>query len=424
MSTTSRIHIVAGGTSYHVRPHLALSAPAFGGAGRAIERALSRRGRTASLHLTAMAGGPRDLDTNEDVARLVGTLIRDPATRVLFMPVALCDFTASVLEGGAATPSGKAEPRLRTREGAQTLSLTPAPKVIREIRRERKDVFLVGFKTTAGATETEQLAAGLTLLKTASCNLVLANDVHTRLQMIVTPEQATYHATTDRELALDNLVDMALLRADLTFTRSTVVPGDPVPWSSDLVPRTLRTVVDYCVSRGAYKPFLGATVGHFAVKIGEGRFLTSRRKTDFNRLSEVGLVLVEARGDREVIAHGSRPSVGGQSQRIIFAEHPGLDCIVHFHCPLKPGSDVPVRSQRPFECGSHECGKNTSHGLRGFGPLSAVMLDQHGPNIVFSREADPAQIIRFIEENFDLAGTTAGFPLPVSGPERSHVDIS
>jgi len=371
-----------------------------------------------------MAGGSRELDTNDDVARLVGTLVRDPATRMIFMPVALCDFTASVLLEGVATPSGKNEPRLRTAEGGQTLLLQPAPKVIREIRKERKDVFLVGVKTTAGATEAEQLAAGLTLLKTASCNLVLANDLHTRLQMIVTPEQASYHVTTDRALALDNLVDMALLRGDLTFTRSTVVPGDPVPWSSNLVPRTLRTVVDHCVARGAYKPFLGATVGHFAVKIGEGQFLTSRRKTDFNRLAETGLVLVEARGDREVIAHGSRPSVGGQSQRIIFAEHPGLDCIVHFHCPPKPGSEVPVRSQRPFECGSHECGKNTIQGLRSFGLLAAVMLDRHGPNIVFSREADPGQIIQFIEENFDLAGTTAGFPLPVSGPEGAHAAIS
>lgn len=177
------------------------------------------------------------------------------------------------------------------------------------------------------------------------------------------------------------------------------------------MPEALRRVVDHCIARGAYKPFLGATVGHFAVKLGDGRFLTSRRKTDFNRLHEVGLVLVEARGESEVVAHGSRPSVGGQSQRIVFAEHPGLDCIVHFHCPLRDGSPVPVRSQRPFECGSHECGKNTSDGLRPFGDAWAVMLDRHGPNVVFSRDADPERVIRFIEESFDLAGTTAGFPL-------------
>jgi hypothetical protein len=404
-------HVIAGGTHFHVRPHLALAAPAYGATGRTLIHELETRGRPAALHLTTMAGGPGDLDTNADVARLVEALVADPATRLLFMPVALCDFTASVLEGGERTPSGNGAPRLRTSLGRQVLELTPAPKVIGTVRRERKDIFLVGFKTTAGAAPAEQLAAGLRLLKQSSCNLVLANDVHTRLNMVVTPEQASYHVTEDRRAALAGLVEMALLRSELHFTRSTVIPGEPVPWSSELVPDALRRVVDHCVARGAYKPFLGATVGHFAVKLGDGRFLTSRRRTDFNRLHEVGLVLVEARGDSEVVAHGSSPSVGGQSQRIIFAEHPGLDCIVHFHCPLRPGSSVPVRSQRPFECGSHECGKNTSDGLRPFGDAWAVMLDRHGPNVVFSRSADPERVIRFIEESFDLTGTTAGFPL-------------
>jgi hypothetical protein len=408
---TPTAHIIAGGTHFHVRPHLALSAPAYGETGRAIARELEARGQPAALHLTRMAGGAADLDTVDDVAALVARIVQNPMARMLFMPVALCDFTASVLEDGAPTPSGKEAPRLRTSDGPKVALLTPAQKVILSVRRERKDIFLIGFKATSGASPAEQLAAGLTLLKTASCNLVLANDLRARRSMIVTPEQASYHVTEDRREALHNLVDMALLRSKLTFTRSRVVPGDAVPWSSELVPSTLRRVVDHCIARGAYKPFLGVTVGHFAVKLGDGRFLTSRRKTDFNRLREVGLVMVEARGDHEVIAYGSRPSVGGQSQRIIFAEHPGADCIVHFHCPLRPGSRVPLRSQRAFECGSHECGKNTSDGLASFGDVRAVMLDRHGPNIVFSRHADPDRVIRFIEENFDLAGTTAGFPL-------------
>ena len=417
-------HILAGGTHHHVRPHLALAAPAYGGTGRRLVELLASHDRASTLHLTTMAGGPRDLDTNDDVARLLGALTADPATRLIFMPVALCDFEGAVLDEGEPTLSGKGEPRLQTSEGARLLRLVPAPKVIRAVRRERKDIFLVGFKTTAGAAEAEQFAQGLRLLKTASCNLVLANDLHTRVNMVITPEQASYHVTRDRQLALSGLVDMALLRSSLTFTRSTVVPGEAVPWASPLVPEVLRKVVDHCIRRGAYKPFLGATVGHFAVKVDEGRFLSSRRKTDFNRLSETGLVLVESSSEHAVIAHGSRPSVGGQSQRIIFAEHPGLDCIVHFHCPLRPGSRVPLRFQRPYECGSHECGKNTSQGLSPFGEIEAVMLDQHGPNIVFSRSADPERVIRFIEENFDLEGSTAGFPLPRATAEPAHAHLS
>src|SRR5262245_16473204 len=163
-------HIIAGGTHYHVRPHLSLAAPAYGATGRKLLEALSRAGRAAELHLTTMAGGPRDLDTNEDVARLVARLVADARTRLLFMPVALCDFTGAVLDGGVATPSGKGEPRLKTKEGAKMLALTPAPKVISAVRRERKDIFLVGWKTTAGAQEAEQFTAALSLLKTASCN--------------------------------------------------------------------------------------------------------------------------------------------------------------------------------------------------------------------------------------------------------------
>lgn len=418
MSTPSA-HILAGGTHYPLRPHLSLSAPAYGGTGRRLHALLAARGRDAALHLTTMAGGSRELDTNEDVARLVDALAADPQTRLVFMPVALCDFEGSVLDGDRPTPSGRAEPRLETREGPKIVRLTPAPKLISALRRTRKDIFLVGFKTTAGASKAEQFEKGLHLLKTASCNLVLANDLHTRLNMVITPEQASYHITRERDLALAGLVDMALLRSALTFTRSTIVPGEHVPWSSPLVPEVLRRVVNHCIARGAYKPFLGATVGHFAVKIGEGRFLTSRRKTNFNQLDEVGLVLVESRSDNEVIAHGSRPSVGGQSQRIIFAEHPGLDCIVHFHCPLRPGVELPVRSQRPYECGSHECGKNTSDGLAPFDGFHAVMLDQHGPNIVFSRSADAEKILRFIDESFDLDRSTAGFPLPREAPSTT-----
>lgn len=424
---------------FHVRPHLALCAPAYGGTARAIDGILLGlraqepervNGLVIDMHLTRMAGGSSLLDTNEDVAERVDQVVADPDSRIVFMSAALCDFEGAVIGPiGAAdqvkgiarklTPSGKDRPRLKTRgQPWYDLRLTPAEKLIGRIRAKRKDVFLVGFKTTAGASEDEQFEAGLGLLKDASCNLVLANDVHTGLNMIVTPEQARYHVTKDRFGVLRQLVDMSLLRSNLHFTRSTVVPGEAVPWDDAQVPATLRKVVDHCIRRGAYKPFRGNTVGHFAAKIGDDEFLTSMRKTDFNELAETGMVRVEARGDDEVVAHGFKPSVGGQSQRIIFREHPDADCIVHFHCPLKNiGHDgrrnvlMSVREQRPFECGSHECGQNTSDGLDlytgYYEGIRAVMLEKHGPNIVFHRSMDPDRVIEFIEECFDLERSTS-----------------
>lgn len=404
------IHVIGGGTVFHVRPHLALAAPAYGGTARRLAELLHqhRLGQTldVALHLTRMADSGRgDLETNDDVAHLLARLTADPATKAIFLPAALCDWEGSI-DGQA----GKDAPRLQSRaQDRVSLDLVPAAKVVGAIRHQRKDIFAVAWKATTGLSPEEQYLAGLNLLKEASVNLVFANDLHTRLHMVITPEEAKYAVTTDREAALRELVDISLHRCQLTFTRSTVVAGEPVPWDSPLVPGALRAVVDHCIARGAYKPFRGATVGHFACKLDERTFLTSIRKSNFNDLGKTGLVKVVTDGEDSVIAYGARPSVGGQSQRIVFHDHADYDCIVHFHCPKKAGSDVPEVSQREYECGSHQCGENTSKGLQRYGRLSAVYLQEHGPNVVFHRSIDPAEVIRFIEDNFDLEAKTGGY---------------
>lgn len=471
--TRDQIFVIGGGTFFHVRPHLALAAPAFGNTVYDITHAIIERAEfdgEVHLYTTKMAGDsfealqsfecdhgsyshketrpvefPEDdprhsdeycpgLETNDDVLKLVMDIVNNPRAKILFLPAALCDFQGFVLgppelseEDGVKvtrrerTPSGKSQPRLKSSE-EQLLRLEPAPKVIRRIRKERKDLFLVAFKTTAGASQDEQFEAGLKLMKESSANLVLANDLHTRINMIITPEQARYAVGTDRDEAILTLVNMALSRSEGTFTRSTVVEGDSIDWNSEEVPASLRAVVNHCIERGAYRPFMGKTVGHFAVKASDGVFYTSKRGVNFNELDKVGMVKVTTVGDHEVVAHGAKPSVGGQSQRIIFTEHPDVDCIVHFHCPLKPGVEIPVQEQWPHECGSHECGKNASDGLEEFEVggykhnvsklvgrtyVKAVMLDRHGPNIVFNRDIDPKLVIEFIEQNFDLTKQTS-----------------
>lgn len=169
----------------------------------------------------------------------------------------------------------------------------------------------------------------------------------------------------------------------------------------------MRVAINHCIKAGAYKPFNGSTVGHFAVKVNKTDFITSKRKVDFNQLNEVGMVLCRSESSDSVVAYGAKPSVGGQSQRIIFNEHPELDCIVHFHCPPKPEAKLSVRNQFPYECGSHECGKNTSEGLRQEDEdIMCVYLDNHGPNIVFNRNVHPQKVIDFIDKNFDLTKST------------------
>ena len=378
-----QIAVFGGGTFSWIGSHLALAAPAYGATAKRLERICRAQCPEfdVKMHLTKMAGGA-SMETNDDVAAEVDRIVRDDVTKIIFFSAAMIDFEGE-LEGSGFT-GGKYGTRLSSSDQPCTLQLKAAEKIISRIRKDRKDLFLVGFKQTCGSTEDEQYIAGLDLCKRASCNLVLANDVKTRLNMIITPEEARYHVTKNRDEVLTGLVQMAKLRSHLTFTRSTVKAGESVPWSSDLVPEALRTVVDHCIGNGAYKPFRGATVGHFACKLNDATFLTSQRRTNFNDLAKLGLVRIETDGPDSVVAYGSKPSVGGQSQRIVFDDHKDLDCIVHFHCPKRPGSAVRTVSQREFECGSHECGRNTSAGLQKHGNLYAVHLDQHGPNIVFS----------------------------------------
>lgn len=419
-----KVHVYGGGTVTHISNHLSLSATAYGHTALALAGLAKSRFELCDteLHLTKMAGGT-SLETNESIDAHLKGVIADPLTKVIFFSCAIVDWEPvhmSVRELHDITTTdtyftfGKNVRRLQT-ENCLDLSilLRPAEKLIRQIREVRKDLFLVSFKTTCDACPQEMFEAGLRQCKKAHSNLVFVNDVVTRKQMIVTPEEAAYGEDKERGAALEELVEMAYYRSHLTFTQSTVISGDPVPWTDSRVPDSLRKVVEYCIEGNAYKPFLGATVGHFAVKISDTEFLTSIRRSDFNKLRETGLVFVRTDGPDTVIAYGAKPSVGGQSQRMIFRDHPGYDCVVHFHCPLRGDhrDDIPIRSQREVECGSHQCGQNTSDGLKQFGDLKAVYLDRHGPNIVFPRNINPQQVIDFITANFDLTQKTGGYNL-------------
>lgn len=414
-----KIHVLGGGTFSHVRSHLALSTPAFGGTARAIVDHLNNELKhqrigeeriEVVMHLTKMADPQNsNLVTNDDVAKLLDKLIEDPETRGIVFNVALTDFDGMV---GTVRP-GKYAERLQSREPRQNIMLSKADKLIGRIRKDRKDIFVVGFKTTTSKAPEDQYASGLRLLKENSLNLVLANDLTTRNNVLIAPEETQYCSTTDRNDALSLMARMMLSRMNNTFTRSTVVDGAAVPWHDVDVPQNLRKVVNHCIDKGAYKPVLGKTAGHFAVKVDETTFLTSARKTNYNDLKTVGLVKVVSTGPDHVLAYGRKPSVGGQSQRQIFSEHPEADCIVHFHCPVIPGADIPVAEQWPNECGSHECGKNTSDHLKEYDlgdghKLKVVMLDKHGPNIVYNREVPADKVINFIDRNFDLSKKTGG----------------
>lgn len=574
-----RIAILGGGTNTYISNHLALSAPAYGTTAINLYNKFQHHvdnKMEVDLYLTDMCikgrqglfAREKPLDTPEDIEVLVDKLVADPDTRVIIFNVAMVDFKPELgtlqfknQPSASFTEFGKYAQRLPSRVESLELILTPYDKIINKIRKERKDILLVGFKTTCGATKEEQFHKGLKLCKDASANIVFVNDVDkdrieslnlvnqllktyeeetstlppnmqifkqtakfinilqeaesaekealTKLRDsyqnngLVTPEESSYWYNT-RDEALDALVQMVLDRSHLHFTRSTVVDSETIPWNirqptdrferfplipNPIIPETFRVVFDWVRSQGAYKKGpTGSTVGHMGIKLGPNEFLTTKRKTDFNKMEEVGLVRVitddpdnvfgykhffksdnevevlkfiksvleytdneiidltyfsDMEGysllsnfikdvdlksfsrkelkelgyklDFKVIAFGAKPSVGGQSQRSLFEAFPDLDCIVHFHCPLKPESRklFNTTDQFSYECGSRECIQSCITGFKEYKvsethSIWAGHMNYHGPNIVFNSNINPQLVIDFISSHWDLSKKTTG----------------
>lgn len=181
---TQRIHIFGGGTVQYVRSHMALCAPAYGTTARKLHSALLAAGVPAEqvvLHLTKMADYQSSMETNEDVAARVGTLIDDPTTRAIVFNVALCDFGGQIDD----VPSGKYAPRLQSRDGDVMMRLQPAPKVLKHIKELRPDIMVVGFKTTSGDIPLRQVELAERQIAECNVDLVWANDTVTRQNLLV-----------------------------------------------------------------------------------------------------------------------------------------------------------------------------------------------------------------------------------------------
>ena len=117
----------------------------------------------------------------------------------------------------------------------------------------------------------------------------------------------------------------------------------------------------------------------------------------------MSIVTVEE-DDNFVVVGKRKASVGARSQYMLFNMNPELNCIVHTHNPLKESSDINKTHQKPFQCGSIECGLNTVNNLRSYENdlIKAVYLEKHGANIMFNSKTDPDIIIEFIKKHIEL----------------------
>jgi hypothetical protein len=228
------IYVITGGTMVHISPHFSLCAPAYGSVGVNICRRLSRKISFQKLESrygvclikTKMAGqnsksvkthleelGAASPETNQDLQTLINTLVRYAETAAIVMAAAVCDFEPVELMATGDTDMkiikfGKDQKRLHHIKSL-TLQMRPSDKIIDQIKHTRPDIFLVTFKTTAGVDENEMLSQALYNLKRSKSNLVLANDVQKRQNMVVTSEGENRTAE-NRQIAVNILCEKLL----------------------------------------------------------------------------------------------------------------------------------------------------------------------------------------------------------------------
>jgi hypothetical protein len=250
------------------------------------------------------------------------------------------------------------------------------------------------------------------MLKTNKCNLVLANDLGTMVNMVVVPEE-NYYVERNRTKALDRLVDMTKSRLKGTYNPTAFIKSRTnVPLSVETTSNTFYGIMLRCVNNGAYHlNENGFTPGHFCFRTGEDTFLSSQRKVDHNDVFENGMTKCTVVTGDIIMAEGThKPSVGARSQVMLLKAYPEYDCLIHFHTDLKvddvnpPGifPSISKREQAPYQCGSFECGKNTLDGLKDYNGIKAVHLIKHGPNILFKSTQSISEVMTFISTHWEF----------------------
>lgn len=195
--------IIGGGTFNHISCHLSLAAPAFGATARQLAQIMREYADEfdTTLMLTKMAYQHSSLVTNDDVADYVESILDDPLVKIIVMNAAICDFEID-------SPSD--EGRLSSQKDYPVVLKGVKGKILATIKARRPDIIVCGFKTTHGATHDQQAKKGVASMNSNNLNLVLANDVATRENILISDSGRNY--MDDRYALLVRMMRFAVSR--------------------------------------------------------------------------------------------------------------------------------------------------------------------------------------------------------------------
>lgn len=168
-----KVLVTAGGTREYIDPIRFIGNASSGRTG--IEIALEAEARGADVTLIYGVGivePPEHIRTIrvETVEEMLGAILNELKEKkydIVIHPAAVSDYAPVNMEK-LKIPTGKNE---------LSISFKPLPKIISEVRRFDKNVFLVGFKAETAVTDDELIKRAHIKLKESQMDLIAANDV-------------------------------------------------------------------------------------------------------------------------------------------------------------------------------------------------------------------------------------------------------
>jgi len=149
-----------------------ISNPSTGKMGIALVQELILRGATVTLVLGPTAQTPPvqatviNVTTSDEMMDAVMKALSDEKTDCFISTAAVLDYVPSKIE----------DSKMASGKSSLAVELVPTKKIIEEVRKKYKDLFIVGFKVESGISEKELEKRARAKIDAGICNLVIAND--------------------------------------------------------------------------------------------------------------------------------------------------------------------------------------------------------------------------------------------------------
>jgi len=208
-----KILVTSGATFEEIDPVRVITNKSSGKMGNAIAEQAFLRGAEVIL-----LRGHNSVEPNYNIKEEKFTTVKD-----LFNKIKKYLKTADIIIHAAAVSDFELESRSKKKIKSNKelhLELTPTTKILENLKKMNKNIFLVGFKAEVNLSETELINSAYSLLKSADADLIVANDVgkknvgfdvDTNEVFVVDKNRKVEHVKlADKRVVADKLLDIII----------------------------------------------------------------------------------------------------------------------------------------------------------------------------------------------------------------------